>query len=71
MFGHNRRLVPPDLFVGFDGDVPSPEALDEFKSALIIAYEQALEDGISASAAIAAMLDLMSAEFKRCVHIAG
>jgi hypothetical protein len=71
MFGHNRRPVSPALFEGFSGTEQSNEALDDFKSALIIAFEQALEDGISSSMALAAMLDLAAAELRRCNHLNG
>lgn len=71
MFGHNRRPVHPALFEGFNRDEQSPEALDEFKSALIVAYEQALEEGISSCAALAAMLDLAAAELRRSTHLNG
>jgi hypothetical protein len=66
MFGHDKRLVPQAFFQDFENSDPPSGALDEFKSAVIIAYEQALEDGISSSLALAAMADLMSVELKRC-----
>jgi hypothetical protein len=71
MFGHNRRPVPPALFEGFCKPDQSSEALDGFRSALIVAYEQALEDGISSSMALAAMLDLAAVELRRCNHFDG
>jgi hypothetical protein len=71
MFCHDKSLVYPAFFDDFQECDASSEALDEFKSAIIIAYEQALEGGMSSSAAFAAVLDLLSAEFKRCVHLNG
>ena len=68
MFCHDKRLVFPDLFDDSQECDASKEALEEFRSAVIVAYEQALEEGISANAAFSAMLDLMAAELKRSVH---
>jgi hypothetical protein len=69
MFGHNWRPVPPALFEGFNRSEEASEALDDFKGALIIAYERALEEGLSSSAALAAMLDLAAAELRRCTQL--
>jgi hypothetical protein len=66
MFGHDKRLVPQAFFQDFENNDPLSGALDEFKSAVIIAFEQALEEGISSSLVLAAMADLMSVELKRC-----
>jgi hypothetical protein len=66
MLGHNRHPVPLALFEGFNKEDFSSEAVDKFKSALIIAYEQALESGISPGRALGAMLDWVSLEVKRC-----
>ena len=72
MFGHDKRLVPQAFFEDFENITPSSSAaLDEFKSTVIIAYERALDEGISSAIALAAMLDLMSVELKRCVQLAG
>jgi hypothetical protein len=71
MFGHDKRLIPQSFFEEFENNTPSSVALDEFKSTVIIAYERALDEGISSGAALAAMLDLMSVELKRCVQLAG
>ncbi len=71
MFGHDKRLVPQAFFQDFEKSDPLSGALDEFKSAVIIAYERALEEGISSVIALAAMADLMSAELKRCEDLAG
>jgi hypothetical protein len=71
MFGHNQQPAPQALFEGFNRDEQSSGALDNFKSALIIAYEQALDDGLSSSAALAAMLDMASTELKRTTHLNG
>ena len=71
MLCHDKRLVYPNLFndsKGYDGE---PEALNKFKGVLIVAYEQALDDGLSSDAIFSAMLDLVSAELKRCVHFNG
>jgi hypothetical protein len=65
MFGHNQRLAPQSLFEGCKQECASPKAVDDFKSVLIIAYEQALEEGISPSTALAAVLDWVVIEFKR------
>jgi hypothetical protein len=43
------------------------DPLEEFQSALIRAYEHALEQGISPSNAVAAMLELTSLEIQRWV----
>jgi hypothetical protein len=71
MSSHDRRIVPSALFDECKRDETSTEALDEFKSALIVAYEQALEDGMSSGTALAAMIDVMSMEIKRCTKLAG
>lgn len=41
------------------------DTFDEFRSALIVAYEHALEQGISPSAALAAILDMAASEMQR------
>ena len=46
-------------------DWPNTRAMDEFESALIAAYEQALENGVSPHSALAVMLDLASVETQR------
>jgi hypothetical protein len=66
MLGHNRHPVPLALFEGFEREDFSTEAADEFKSALIIAYEQAVQSGISPGRALGTMLDWVSIEVKRC-----
>ncbi len=71
MFCHDKRLASPDSFDRFQECDASSEALDEFKSAIIIAFEQALDDGISSSVAFSAVLDFLAAKFKRCVHFNG
>ncbi len=71
MFGHDKRLVPQAFFEDFEKKDISSDALDDFKSAVIVAYERALDEGISSGIALAAMLDLMSIELKRCVQLAG
>jgi hypothetical protein len=52
MFETNRDLADP---------------LEEFQSALILAYENALEQGISPSAALAVILELTSSEIRRLI----
>ncbi len=69
MLGYNQRLAPLTLFDGLKKEDASLEAIDEFKSALIIAYEQALKGGLTPSAALAAMLDWLSLEFKRSTSL--
>jgi hypothetical protein len=71
MFGQNRHPAPPYLFEGFEPDEQSSTALDNFKSAIITAYERALDDGISSSVALAAMLDMASTELMRTTHLNG
>jgi hypothetical protein len=41
------------------------DTFDEFRSALIVAYEHALEQGISPRAALAAILDMAASEMQR------
>lgn len=65
MLGHNRYLVPQTLFEGFEKENISTDAIDEFKSALIVAYEQALENGMSPGSVFGAMLDWAALEVKR------
>jgi hypothetical protein len=67
MLGRNEQAVPAALFQGFKKGRCSPEAIDQFRSTLITAYEQALQKGVSPSCALGAMLDLASAEFQRCL----
>jgi len=43
------------------------DPLEEFQSALIIAYEHALEQGISPSTALAVILELTSSEIQRLI----
>jgi hypothetical protein len=64
MLEHGELAVPQTLY-----EDDSAEAADSFKSVLIIAYEQALEEGISPSAAIGIVLDWVSLELKRCVQL--
>ncbi len=69
MFGHNRRLAPEVLFEGYEQEDSSPKAINDFKSVLIISYEQALEEGVSPNAALAAVLDWVLTEFKRATPL--
>jgi hypothetical protein len=65
MLGHNRQSVPLALFEDFKREDTADEAADDFKSALIVAYERALESGISPGHALGAMLDWVSLEVRR------
>lgn len=71
MFGHNRQPVPAALFEGFKSEGASSEAGEEFRGNLIVAYEQALEQGIAPVCALATMLDVISQEFKRSISTDG
>ena len=42
-----------------------PDPLDELQSALILAYEHALEQGISPGTALAVILEVTSSEIQR------
>ena len=65
MLGHNRHSVPQALFEGFERENNPDDAIDEFRSAMIVAYEQALENGVSPGFALGAMLDWISLEVRR------
>lgn len=69
MLGHNSQFVPQTLFEGFDKEDISAQAIDDFRSALIIAYEQALENGVSPGFALGAMLDWVSLEIRRSARL--
>lgn len=69
MFGSDRRLAPRALFDGYENRDGAPETMDEFMSVLMIAYEQALEEGVSPPAALAAVLDWVSLELRRCAGL--
>jgi hypothetical protein len=69
MLGHNRQTVPLALFDGFEKEDISMEAVDDFKSALIVAYEQALQNGISPGFALGTMLDWVSLEVRRYTRL--
>jgi hypothetical protein len=62
MISKQRQLAAPPALL----DNSSPEAADNFRSVLIIAYEQALEEGIAPGAAIGIVLDWLTLELKRC-----
>ena len=73
MIKQDRRLAPRALFDGFEHMEKTPGTADEFLSVVMIAYDQALEEGISPASALAAVLDWVSMELGRCVdrrHIA-
>ena len=61
---HGELAVPLPLC-----EDTSPKAADDFKSVLIIAYEQAIEEGMSPGAAIGIVLDWISLEMKRCTQL--
>jgi len=42
---HHHRLVAEALFGDFEKEDTSPAVIDEFMSALIVGYEEALESG--------------------------
>lgn len=65
MLGHNRHSVPRALFEGFERENSSDDAIDEFRSALIAAYEQALENGVSPGLVLGEILDWVSLEVRR------
>ncbi len=71
MFGNNRPPVSPAFLEYPKREQGSTEALEEFKGALITAYERALEEGVCSNIALATMLDLVSAELKRRIHFRG
>jgi hypothetical protein len=66
---HNHQLIAVALLGDFQDGNASPAVIDEFKSALIVAYEQALESGVSPVHALGAMLDWASLEFRRCAGL--
>lgn len=66
MHEHGQMPAPLALL-----DDASTGAADTFRSVLIIAYEQAVEEGISPSAAIGIALDWISVELKRAVRLSG
>jgi hypothetical protein len=57
----NPDNLPDDSRVEFS----AAQVMDEFESALILAYEQALENGVPPYEALAVMLGLASAETSR------
>ncbi len=69
MLARDHRLVALALLGTFRKEDTSPAVIDDFKSALIVAYEQALENGVSPSYALWAILDWVSLEFKRCADL--
>jgi hypothetical protein len=64
LFEYGELAVPLTL-----SEDSSPKAVDDFKSVLIIAYEQALEEGMSPGAAIGIVLDWVSLELRRCTQL--
>lgn len=71
MLGRHSLAIPEALFECLEQETPPAEAIDELRSKLIVAYEQALQNGVSATSALQAMLHLVSEECQRCVADAG
>jgi hypothetical protein len=69
MLGNSHRVVPATFFEDPKEDDAFLEAIGQFRSALIIAYDQALKKGMSSGSALAAIFDWMSLEFERTAHI--
>jgi len=65
----DHRLGTLALFGESKKETHPPEAIDDFKSILIIAYEQALEEGINPVAALTAVLEWASLEIRRCTGL--
>jgi hypothetical protein len=65
MFQHKTQSMPLALFNEFEQDDTAQEPVDGFRSELIVAYERALEGGISPITALSAVLDWASQEMKR------
>lgn len=63
---HEERAIAIRLGARENNHDPS-EPLEELQSALILAYERALEQGISPIAAIAAIIDIASLEARRLI----
>jgi hypothetical protein len=66
MLARDHQHVALALLGAFHAEDTSAIPMDNFKSSLIVAYEQALENGLSPGSALWAMLDWVTAEFKRC-----
>lgn len=65
MLGHNQEKVPASLFEGFKKEDYFDGLIEEFRGALIIDYERALEGGLTPSRALAAVLSWAANESKR------
>lgn len=65
MLGHKRKTVPASLLDGSQKNDRLGEAIIEFKSALMAAYERALERGLCPSHALAAVLSWAANETER------
>ena len=65
MLGLHSLAIPEALFEGLEQETPPAEAIDELRSELIAAYEQALQKGVSPSCALEATLNLVSEECQR------
>ena len=62
MLEYGKGAVSEIHFEGLAEEPGLTEALDEFESAVIIAYETALQNGLSQAAALAALLEMASRE---------
>ena len=75
MLGLHSLAIPEDLFEGLEEGLEQEttlaEAIDELRSALIAAYERALQKGVSPSCALEATLNLVSEECQRCAADSG
>ncbi len=61
MDNYQANKAVEDCKIGFS----TSQAMDEFESALIVAYEQALQNGVLPQCALAVMLDIASTEALR------
>jgi hypothetical protein len=71
MLADDHRLVALALLGSIQKDEAPSGADDELESALIVAYEDALESGVSPPDALAAALDWISNELGRRREKAG
>ncbi|MGO9483354.1 MAG: hypothetical protein ACLPX9_02045 [Rhodomicrobium sp.] len=65
MSARQRQKATAIVWETCESNLDLADPLDEFQSALIVAYEHALEQGISSSAALAVILDMASSEMQR------
>ena len=71
MLGREFFAIPEALLEGLEQEALPAEAIDEFKSQLITAYEGALQKGVSPCCALGALLDLVAEEAQRCAAVTG